>query len=119
MTRPARPDLRHMQRLLQQEQSALKLADMSALVKLAPRKTAVLERLERAGAIGPDLAGAVHQVRDQARRNAHLFEAALRGLADAQGLIRRLGDDADDQTYRRDGARQKVNPPGRSFERRA
>ena len=119
MSRPALPELRRMQQILQREQRALNAADMPALMKLAPRKAALLERLESADPAGPALARAVRQLRDQARRNARLFEAALRGLTDAQALVRRLSVDADDQTYHRDGRRQKVNPPGRSFERRA
>lgn len=116
----SRPDLTRMLALLDQERRALKQADMPGLIRLAPKKEAILARLEgstmQPAAEDGDLA---QQVQRQAARNARLFEAALRGLSDARALIDRLKGRRGDQTYARDGARRYVDPPDRTLEKRA
>lgn len=115
-----RPDLVRMLAVLDQENRALMQADMPKLMRLAPRKQAILARLE-AGAetsLGDD-AQIAQQVQSLASRNARLFEAALRGLGDARSLIDRLKGRRSDQTYARDGARRFVEPPPTTLEKRA
>lgn len=115
-----KPDLERMIVLLDQERRALKQADMPGLVRLAPRKEAILARLE---ASVPPRAGAedalVRMVRAKATRNARLFEAALRGLKDARAVIERFRNRSGDQTYGRNGARRLVDPPGGTLQKRA
>lgn len=118
--KPARGDLTRMLALLAQEQRALKQADMAGLIRMAPRKEALLDRLE-SGVYGTEQGdlGILTQVRQDATRNARLFEAALRGLSDAQALIEKTRARSVDRTYARDGARRDVNPPNGTLEKRA
>jgi len=118
--KPMRPDLEKMIALLKHERRALKTADMAALVRMAPRKSALLARLE--GGVTnqtPQDKGLVQKVRQVADRNARLFEAALRGLNDARALVERCTAPHSDQTYARDGARALVDPPGGSLQKHA
>lgn len=123
MSRPAssaRRDLSRMLVLLQQEQRELKRADMSALMRLAPRKTALLARLEgheAQGFSGDEVL--LQRVRDDAARNARLYEAALRGLNDARALLARIKAPNGDRTYARNGERHTVTPAKTTLERRA
>jgi|GEM_PF-1691355 len=115
-----RPDLTRMVTLLAQENRALKQADMPGLIRLAPRKEALLARLEGSEpGRGNSESTLLESVRRDAARNARLFEATLRGLRDAHALIDRYKGQRGDQTYARDGGRSCVDPPRRTLERRA
>jgi flagellar biosynthesis/type III secretory pathway chaperone len=119
-TRPARPDLARMLVLLEQEKHALTQGDMPGLIRLAPRKEAVLARLDTATpALNGGDGALAQQVQRDAARNARLFEAALRGLKDARALIDRYKGRRGDQTYARDGERKFVDQAKSTLEKRA
>ena len=70
-TRPARPDLARMLVLLEQEKHALTQGDMPGLIRLAPRKEAVLARLDTATpALNGGDGALAQQVQRDAARNA-------------------------------------------------
>lgn len=120
MTQPkrsAQPDLIRLLALLTRERHALMRADMPELIRLSPRKEALLARLE----VRPvnNAHALLRQVRNAAARNASLFEATLKGIQDARALIERCRTRGGDQTYARNGARLVVDPPSGTFERRA
>ncbi|MFN4099922.1 MAG: hypothetical protein ACK4GT_09105 [Pararhodobacter sp.] len=115
-----RGDLRRLAALLGQERAALARGDLARLEHLAPRKVALLDRIE--GAALPDtpvdraLAQQIHQA---AQHNARLFQAAIGGIRDARALLARARETGRGQTYGRNGARASLDPPGGSLHRRA
>lgn len=113
-------DLRRMLVVLGRERVALLAADQAQLSRLAPRKAALLDRLETAApsqdAASADLA---RQVRDQARRNGELYLALIDGLKDARALIERARQPHSGRTYARDGARHRLEGPTSTVEKRA
>lgn len=123
MSRPAQEviaDLRRMHALLRRERVALLAADQARLSRLAPRKAALLERLESAAPVEDPIAADLAQlVRDQARRNGALYLALIAGLKDARALIDRAREPRTGRTYARDGARRALDEPGGTVEKRA
>ncbi|PVH28505.1 hypothetical protein [Pararhodobacter oceanensis] len=119
MSRSSKPDLTRMLTLLEQERKALRAYDLDRLSRLAPRKEALLARLEAGIAPQDGAESLVHAVRDGARENAQLYQAAIQGLQDARSLITRCTAPPDDRTYSRDGARQVIDPPAGTVQRRA
>jgi len=119
MSRSPKPDLSRMLALLEQEQKALRSADMDGLSRLRPRKEAILARLEAPVHSAEDTEALVRKVQQKASDNARLFEAALQGLRDARSLIERCTSRHDDRIYARDGVRRVIDPPHGSMERRA
>ncbi|MBN8292324.1 hypothetical protein JI664_10140 [Rhodobacter sp. NTK016B] len=116
----SRKDLRRLAAILAQEREALLHGDIARLERLAPRKVAILERVE--GAL-PELAradtGLARAVQQAAGRNAGLFEAAITGIKDARALMARARKGGTAKTYGRDGIRADLNPPHGSLHRRA
>ena len=109
-------DTRRMLALLDQERRALHQTDLAQLHRLAPRKEAVLARLERASGADAD---EIHQVQQGALRNARLFVALIAGLREARNLIDRARETGRGKTYGRDGARAALDPPSGTLHRRA
>lgn len=106
-----------MMALLDQEQSALRGADLPRLERLMPRKVALLQRIETANRGAPR--EEIQRLKDRAARNARLFEALIAGVRDARDLIARARDMGRGRTYGRDGARLALDPPSGSLHRRA
>lgn len=118
-------DLKRLAALLRQERAALMRGDYARLDALVPRKTALLERLEKVAPPPVGQAGrqAMHalatEIRTNAERNARLFQAAIAGIRDARTLLARARDGGRGQTYGRNGARATLEPPAGSLHRRA
>ena len=114
-----RSDLKRLLALLKAEHSALARGDLARLEKLAPRKLALLERLETGTLPDTELDKSLaRQVQDGARRNARLFEAAIAGIRDARRLLTSARERGRGQTYGRNGARAALDPPTGSFHKR-
>ncbi|MCB1397779.1 MAG: hypothetical protein KDJ98_17805 [Rhodobacteraceae bacterium] len=113
-------DLRRMQALLRQEESALRRCDWTRLERCARRKEAVLARLEQSPAVqDTGTAALAGQMRAAALRNARVFEAVLAGLRDARALIERARNPQPASTYARNGSRKTLGAPNATMERRA
>lgn len=122
MARPVDPraDLRRMLTLLRQEEGALRRVDLERLDRLAPRKAALLARLEGVDAVsGREAAALAAEMRAAATRNARLFEAVIAGMRDARALIERARNPQPGRTYARNGQRSALDAPSSTMERRA
>lgn len=120
----SRADLRKLAAILTQERAALLRGDLPRLEQLAARKLTLLDRLEASPLLqepqdsSPEGA-LVQQIQALARRNAPLFEAAIAGIREARALLARARETGRAQTYGRDGARARLDPPTGSLHRRA
>lgn len=83
--------------LLEEERSALSHADMARLTRIAPRKQAVLRRIE--GQPTPIPEGLAQALRASARRNGALLAAAIKGVRDARLMVVSARSVARDDTY--------------------
>jgi hypothetical protein len=104
--------------VLVQENTALKAADLARLGHLAPRKDALLTRLN--GATGSAECGVLlGRVRQLAGRNAQLYEAVIAGIGDARRALEQARNPASTRTYAPGGQRFALEPPVVTMERRA
>jgi hypothetical protein len=114
----SRADLRRMLAVLVQENAALRAADLARLGRLAPRKAALLTRLQ--GATAEAANGALlDRVRQLAGRNAQLYEAVIAGIGDARRALEQARNPASTRAYARGGQRFALEPPVVTMERRA
>ena len=104
--------------LLDQERRALVAGDgaVAGLARLAPRKAALLARIE---AMGPDLRAAdLDRLRHAATRSARVIEAALDGMRHARAQIE-AARNPEARTYDRSGKRRDLARMPGALERRA
>lgn len=117
----ANRELRKLGRLLDQEREALRGADFKRIESMAPRKLALIERLESGGisSLSEDERRLGEEIGESVRRNQALIAAALEGVRDAQQLLARARLPRRHETYSQNGKRQMISEtPGR-LERRS
>lgn len=110
------PDVTDLQDLLEAEAKALSTANYTVMEELAARKSALLEGLDTDRLAAEE----VEILRQQAARNARLFEATLGGLRsviDRLHYVARASAHLD--TYTATGALQDLGPARSSFEKRS
>ena len=88
--------------LLDQTRDAVLTGDLAMLADLAPRVAAMAEDLPRLDAVAAD------RLRGKAERNAHLLQAATRGVRAAQGRLEEISAGPTLTTYDARGQRAAI-----------
>ncbi len=106
---------RNLLRVLERERAFLRAGDIAGAAGLLERKAELAGTLEREGA-DPDTAA---RLREAARRNLPLLEAAREGARAAEGAVRAIANGVTTRTYAPDGYGTDIGSGRRRIERRA
>lgn len=120
---PVDPDLEplaRLDRIIEEEQSALMSGDIGSIEALEPLKIEAAEAISTLPRSSPTVVEALARLKTKVERNASLFAASARGLRSVIDRIeetRRISDRLE--TYGHDGQRRQHQTHQTNVERRA